>query len=167
MRGMDVFRRFQQAGAVVCGIALILFTGLVLYSVGMRYIFSAPPIWGEELPRLVFVWMIFLGAVFAYFSGQNIRMTAVIEQVPNRARRMIELAMHLFTVVILLAILWYSQPILNLAGRTTSIATGLSDWWKFVALPVGAVLLLINEVWRIARLLRGAVDDPVDLGSQD
>jgi TRAP-type C4-dicarboxylate transport system permease small subunit len=70
-------------------------------------------------------------------------------------------------VAILLVILWYSQPILNLAGRTTSIATGLSDWWKFVALPVGAVLLLINEIWRIARLLRGAVDEPVDLGARD
>jgi TRAP-type C4-dicarboxylate transport system permease small subunit len=167
MRGTDVFRRFQQAGAIVCGVMLILFTGLVLYSVGMRYIFSAPPIWGEEMPRLLFVWMIFLGAAFAYFSGQNIRMTAVIEQVPNRPRRAIELAMHLCTVAILLVILWYSQPILNLAGRTTSIATGLSDWWKFVALPVGAVLLLINEIWRIARLLRGAVDEPVDLGARD
>ena len=167
MRGSDGFRRFQRAGAALCGILLIVFTGLVLYSVGMRYIFSAPPIWGEEVPRLLFVWMIFLGAGFAYLSGQNIRMTAVIEQVPARPRRIIELVMHVCTVGILLVILWYSQPILALAGRTTSIATGLSDWWKFIALPVGASLLLVNEVWRIARLLRGAVDDPVDLGARD
>lgn len=167
MRGADVFERFQRAGTTICSVLLIVFTGIVLYSVGMRYIFSAPPIWGEEVPRLLFVWMIFLGAGFAYFSGANIRMTAVIDRVPNRPRRAIELAMHLFTVLILLIILWYSQPILNLAGRTTSLATGLSDWWKFVALPVGAILLLVNEVWRIARLLRGKVDDPVDLGARE
>jgi TRAP-type C4-dicarboxylate transport system permease small subunit len=165
MRGKQAFGLFQRAGAVFCGCLLTVFTGLVLYSVLMRYIFSAPPIWGEEMPRLLFVWMIFMGAAFAYFSGQNIRMTAIIEKVPARPRRAIELVMHGFVIIILLMILWYSPPILNLASRTESIATGISDWWKFIALPVGAILLLVNEVWRIARLLRGHVDDPVDLGA--
>ena len=165
MRGRTAFGLFQRAGAVFCGGLLTVFTGLVLYSVLMRYIFSAPPIWGEELPRLFFVWMIFLGAAFAYFSGQNIRMTAIIEKVPSRPRRMIELVMHGLAIVILVVILWYVSPILNLAARTQSIATGLSDWWKFVVLPVGVMLLLVHEVWRIARILRGHVDDPVDLGA--
>lgn len=165
MRARRAFGKFQHAGAVVCGLLLTVFTGLVLYSVLMRYLFSAPPIWGEEMPRLFFVWMIFIGAAFAYFSGQNIRMTAIIDRVPSRPRRMLELGMHGLVVVILLLILWYSPPILNLASRTQSIATGISDWWKFIALPVGAVLLLVNEAWRIARILRGHVDDPVDLGA--
>lgn len=167
MRGRRAIAVFQRVGAAICGLLLTVFTGLVLYSVLMRYIFSAPPIWGEEFPRLLFVWMIFLGAAFAYFSGQNIRMTAIIDKVPSRPRRMIELAMHGLIVVILLLILWYSPPILNLASRTQSIATGISDWWKFIALPVGAVLLLVNEAWRIARIVNGHVDDPVDLGAED
>lgn len=165
MRARRAFGAFQRAGAVFCGCLLTVFTGLVLYSVLMRYMFNAPPIWGEEMPRLFFVWMIFIGAAFAYFSGQNIRMTAIIDKVPPRPRRMIELGMHVSIVVVLLVILWYSPPILNLASRTQSIATGISDWWKFIALPVGVVLLLINEVWRIARILRGHADDPVDMGA--
>lgn len=164
MRRAEVFRGFQRTGAMVCGLILTVFTGLVLYSVGMRYLFSRPPMWGEELPKLLFIWMIFLGAGFAYLSGQNIRMTAIIEAVPDRPRRMIELAMHLMVVGILLAILWYSQPILQLTARSTSLATGLSDWWKFIALPIGTLLLLVNEVWRIRRILSGHTDDPVDLG---
>lgn len=164
---MDLFRGFQAAGAVICGVALVAFTGLVLYSVAMRYLFSAPPIWGEELPKLLFVWMIFFGAGFAYFSGKNIRMTALIEKVPARPRRMIELTMHGFVVIILLAVFWYSAPILKLAGRSTSLATGLSDYWKFIALPVGAVLLMANAIWRMVRIAKGHVDDPVDLGDPD
>lgn len=167
MRTAELFRGFQAVGAVICGVALAGFTGLVLYSVAMRYLFSAPPIWGEELPKLLFVWMIFFGAGFAYFSGKNIRMTALIEKVPARPRRYIELTMHGFVVIILLAVFWYSAPILKLAGRSTSLATGLSDYWKFIALPIGAVLLMANEIWRIIRIARGHVDDPVDLGDPD
>lgn len=167
MRAGELFRGFQRAGSVVCGLLLIVFTGLVLYSVAMRYLFSAPPIWGEELPKILFVWMIFIGAGFAYLSGQNIRMTAIIEKVPRGPRRIVELVMYALTLVILLMILWYSQPILRLAGATTSLATGLSDTWKFIALPIGAVLLIVNALWRIGRLLRGGVDDPSDLGARD
>lgn len=165
MRGADLFRRFQRAGAAFCGLLLTAFTGLVLYSVSMRYLFSAPPIWGEEVPKLLFIWMIFIGAGFAYFSGQNIRMTALIEKVRPGPRRVAELVMHGLTLIILLVILWYSVPILQLTSRTTSLATGLSDLWKYIALPIGALLLIFHEIWRIRRILRGGVDDPVDIGA--
>jgi TRAP-type transport system small permease protein len=163
MRGANPLRQLRQAGAVLCGLVLTVFTGLVLYSVAMRYLFSAPPMWGEELPKLLFVWMIFIGAGLAYLSGQNIRMTALIEKVPAGPRRGIELVMHGFAVIILLAVLWYSVPIIQLTARTESLATGLPDAWTYVALPVGALLLLVHEVLRIRRLLRGGVDEPVDI----
>lgn len=166
MRGGEIFRGFQRAGALTCGLLLIVFTGLVIYSVAMRYLLSAPPMWGEEIPKLLFVWMIFLGAGFAYFSGQNIRMTALIERAPPGPRRVVELGMYGLVVVILLMVLWYSVPILQLTARTTSLATGLSDAWTYAALPLGALLLLANAVWRIRRLLRGNVDDPSDIGSE-
>ncbi len=164
MRGLAAFAAFRRLGEAVCGVILVVFTGLVLYSVLMRYVFSAPPMWGEELPKLLFVWMIFIGAAFAHFSGSNLRMTLLIDRVRAGPRRVIELVMHALTVVMLLLILWYSWPILQLTQRSTSLATGLNDSLTFWALPVGVGLLLINEVWRIARLLRGHVDDPVPLG---
>jgi TRAP-type C4-dicarboxylate transport system permease small subunit len=54
-------------------------------------------------------------------------------------------------------------PIIQLTARTESLATGLPDAWTYVALPVGALLLLVHEVLRIRRLLRGGVDEPVDI----
>jgi TRAP-type C4-dicarboxylate transport system permease small subunit len=163
MRAQHWFRGFQRAGALLCGLLLIAFTGLVLYSVVMRYFFT-PPIWGEQLPKLLFIWMIFLGGGFAYLAGQNLRMTALIDRVPARPRRIIELGMYSLVIVILLMILWYSVPIIELTSGTVSIATGLSEGWKYLALPVGALLLLVNAIWRIVRIMRGSVDDPVDLG---
>ena len=164
MDTLRMFAAFRRLGAAVCGVILTVFTALVLYSVVMRYAFSAPPMWGEELPKLLFVWMIFVGAGFAHFAGINLRMTLVIDRVPVRPRRVVELSMHAMIVVMLALILWYSVPIIALTSRSTSLATGLSEGWTFWALPVGAVLLLVNEAWRIARLIRGHVDDPVPLG---
>jgi TRAP-type C4-dicarboxylate transport system permease small subunit len=163
---MRFFRAFQRTGALLCAALLVVFTALVLYSVVMRYFFT-PPMWGEELPKLLFIWMIFIGAGFAYLSGQNIRMTALIDRVPAGPRRVIELLMYGLSVAILLMVLWYSVPILELTSGSVSLSTGLSDGWKYLALPVGALLMLVNAVWRFVRILKGAVDDPVDLGNQD
>lgn len=160
MKASAAFGMFCKAGALFCGFLLLIFTGLVLYSVVMRYVFNQPPMWGEELPKLLFIWMTFIGAGFAYLGGQNIRMTALIDLVPSHTRRTIEIIMHVAVVVMLLGVLWYSVPILRLASRSVSYATGLSDIWKFIVLPIGALLLLVNEYFRLRKLLTGGVDEP-------
>ncbi len=152
-------RYLRTLGGMLSGAVLVGFTSLVLYAVVMRYFFSRPPIWSEEVPKLLFVWMIFIGAGFAYLSGANIRMTVLIDKMPRGPRRLIELVMHLAIVVMLLMILWYSQPILRLTAGSTSLATGLANSWTYWALPLGTLLLLGNEAIRISRLLRGGIDE--------
>lgn len=164
MNALVAFGWFRKIGAALCGVILIVFTGLVLHSVVMRYVFSAPPMWGAEVPKLLFVWMIFIGAAFAHFSGANLRVTVLIDKVANGPRRVIELIMHMMIVAMLLLILWYSVPILKLTARSTSLATGLNGSLTYWALPIGACLMMVNEVWRIARLLRGHLDEATPLG---
>lgn len=149
----------RSVGGVVAGAVLVAFTALVLYSVVMRYFFTRPPIWGEEVPKLLFVWMIFIGAGFAYFAGANIRMTVLIDRVPRGPRRLIEITMHLCVLVMLGVILWYSQPILRLTAGSTSLATGLANSWTYWPLPLGTVLLMLNEIRILFHLMRGGVDD--------
>lgn len=148
---------YRIAG-IVCGIVLISFTGLVLYSITARYFFSAPPMWGEDIPKLLFVWMSFIGAGFAYLFGFNIRMTGLIERVPRQPRRVIEFLMHLTIVAMLCVILWYSLPILKLSSRHTVLSTGLPDILTYLPLPLGCLLLMANEILRLVRIARGGVD---------
>ena len=59
-------RAMQRAFGIFCGVVLVVFTFLVLYSVAMRYLFNNPPIWGEDVPKLLFVWLSFIGGALAY-----------------------------------------------------------------------------------------------------
>jgi TRAP-type transport system small permease protein len=86
-------------------------------------------------------------------------MTVLIDRVPRGPRRLIETAMHLCVLVMLGVILWYSQPILRLTSGSTSLATGLANSWTYWPLPLGACLLILNELRILWRLLRGGVDD--------
>ena len=152
-------RATYQFAGIVCGVVLIAFTSLVLYSIIARYFFNAPPMWGEDIPKLLFVWMSFIGAGFAYLFGFNIRMTGIIDRVPRQPRRVIEFLMHLAIVVMLCVILWYSLPVLKLSARHTVLSTGLPDILTYLPLPLGCLLLMANEIVRLVRIARGGIDD--------
>lgn len=144
---------------VACGAVLALFTALVLYSVAMRYFFSNPPIWGEDIPKLLFVWLSFVGGGLAYMLGYNIRMTSVIERFPRPVAVAVELVMRSLTLVMLAVIVWYSLPIIELLMYRRVLATGLPDALTYLPLPIGAVLLAGNEVVRMVLAVLGQESD--------
>lgn len=156
---MSLIRSLDRLAELACAALLVLFTGLVLYSVFMRYAFHAPPMWGEDIPKLLFVWMSFIGGGICYLRNQNIRMTGVIASFRRGPRRVIEVLMHLGILAMLLCIIWYSQPVLKLAARNTVYSTGLSDIWTYLALPIASVLFIAHSTLRIIHILRGGVDD--------
>lgn len=156
---MKLIRGLDRLVEFACAALLVLFTGLVLYSVTMRYAFSAPPMWGEDIPKLLFVWMSFIGGGICYLRNQNIRMTSLIDRAPRGPRRLVEVLMYLGILVMLACIIWYSQPVLRLASRNTVYSTGLSDIWTYLALPIASVLFFAHSVLRIVHILRGGVDE--------
>ncbi|MBT8153888.1 TRAP transporter small permease [Epibacterium ulvae] len=49
------------------------FATMVVYVVISRYLFSSTPRWAEELPRLLLVWLTFVGAVSGFVRGTHFR----------------------------------------------------------------------------------------------
>jgi TRAP-type transport system small permease protein len=163
---IDRLKTAKSVFEMACGIVLALFTALVLYSVAMRYFFNNPPMWGEDIPKLLFVWLSFVGGGLAYMLGYNIRMTSVVESLPRPAQVAIELAMRALTIAMLVVIVWYSIPIVELSMYRRVLATGLSDGWTYIALPIGAVLMIGNEAVRMWLAVLGEhTDDDSSLHS--
>ena len=151
----------QKVFEIACGLVLALFTFLVLYSVATRYLFNNPPIWGEDVPKLLFVWLSFIGGALAYMLGYNIRMMSLVERFPKRFAIAVELVMRAITVAMMATIIWYSFPILELSASKTVLSTGLSEIWTYLPLMIGAVLMIGNELVRmvLAATGRNPVDD--------
>jgi len=153
-------KAIQKVCEIACGLVLALFTFLVLYSVATRYLFNNPPIWGEDVPKLLFVWLSFIGGALAYMLGYNIRMMTLVERFPKPFAIAVELVMRAITIAMLATIIWYSFPILELSASKTVLSTGLSEVWTNLPLVIGAVLMIGNELVRMVLAATGhnAVD---------
>ena len=133
------------------GILLITIASAVFYAVLMRYVFNEPPLWADEAPRAFFLWMTYLGIAVATKRGQNIRVTHFIDKFAPMPRLILELVMHALVLIMLVTLIWYNMPVIQLQSGGKMLSTGWSFIWLFAPLTVGCVLMLAYQARLVLR----------------
>ncbi len=151
--GLD---RIALWGAVA---AVGVMVAAAIWQVVARYVFSAPPIWTEELARHSMVWAGMLGASSAYRASADPVLFAGARDAGGAAG--LALALVRGTGVILLAVpvLYYSfigpsggftRGFLARSAQRDAEMIDLSMVWFTVAVPVAFTLILIHLLAEIA-----------------
>lgn len=125
---------------------LVAMTGLVGTQVAARFLFSTGFSWMEELARVAFVWVVFLGAVVAMRRCLHIRVTAGIRALPARARAWAEGLGDLATLAFCAAMTWHGIELVQATLRFSFElpATRLSMVWVYLIMPVSFGLQAIR-----------------------
>lgn len=139
---------------VASGLLLLLITALVLYSTFARYLFAAAPIWGEDVPRVLFIWLTFLAAPLAMLAGLNIRVNYLVDRLPPAVGRRVEVVMHLLVLAMLGVLFWFSIPIVRLRWGGTMMTTGWSNAVFVLPVPIGCALMALAQGRLLLRVLR-------------
>ncbi|TKI18854.1 TRAP transporter small permease, partial [Bacillus pumilus] len=134
------------AACLVVAETLILLCGVI-----WRYVLDQPLVWSDELATILFSWLAMLGAVLAVHRGAHMRLTAIVERLPPRWRGWLEavgaLTVCVFAALIISPAIEHTQ----LQMPITTPALQLPDGLRAAALPVGAVLMLLASLARLAR----------------
>lgn len=136
---------------------MIAITAVMLYSVVMRYFLSQPPIWGEDIPRILFIWMTFLSIGLAIRFGLNIRVTFLVDRMTPPVRRLVGIAMHLIVLAMIVVIFVYSFPIMELALGGTMLSTGWNNIILSLPMPVGMVIIFAFQCRELMKTWRGEI----------
>jgi len=136
----------------VLTVALMLIeTCILLAGVISRYVMHNPLIWSDELASSLFIWLAMFGAVLALDRGEHMRMSAVVNKLPAAWRGF---SQTVSALVVCLFVVMIISPAMQHAHEQMAITTpalGIPDGVRAAALPVGAVLMLLAAVARMAR----------------
>lgn len=127
---------------------------LVFGNVVLRYAFNSGIAVSEELSRLLFVWLIFLGAILASVQHAHIGFDALVHKLPVAGRKFAALltgALMLWACGMFLVGGW-KQTQINL-GNVYPVL-GISYAWLYgVALVFGggAAIAIVANLWRAMR----------------
>ena len=112
--------RFQKICNVLMASCLGVMAVAVFINVLLRYGFGSGIAASEELSRLLFVWMVFIGATAAYPAGEHMAFTSLVAALQKRP-----VAMRLATVLIRVLVI---------------LGSGLVAWgaWQQVVVGMGS-----------------------------
>ena len=135
------------AAALVLAETAVLLTGVVY-----RYALHDPLVWSDELASILFIWLSMLGAVLALDRGEHMRLTAIINKCSEKGRIWLE---TVAAMVVCIFVLMVIHPAVDHSVEQMAITTPaleIPDGLRAAALPVGAILMLLAAVSRMAAL---------------
>ena len=132
-----------------CLTALMLFTATMItcYAVLMRYVFTKPPLWSEEIVCYMQVWLTFLGISYVARDTTNfIRFDMVYTKIPERGRAILDIivpviCMVLVGVVFFTSFKWVLQ--LKKYGGV-SVILKIPNYIPRIIMPVSFLLLFLR-----------------------
>ena len=138
----------------VCLGLMVVLVADVFLGVWSRYVLQATFQWYDEVARLCFVWMVFLGAASAVRRGAHFRLHLLIDRFGPRLRRANDLLVGLLVVVFGGVLVAGGVAMWPVARGQVSDSLELSMVWFYGALPVGGALMILfslPQLWRRAR----------------
>jgi TRAP-type C4-dicarboxylate transport system permease small subunit len=133
-------------------LALSIMVVLVFGNVVLRYAFSSGIAWAEEISRLMFVWMIFLGAILALRHHGHLGVEMLQAKLPPWARRGCAIVSHLLILYGLWLFLYgsWTQTLIGLNTFSTVLGYPTAIMASSGLLCAASMMLIVAvNLWRI------------------
>lgn len=148
-RVVDAYFGLLKAALALCLAVMVV---LVFGNVALRYLLNTGITVSEEVSRLLFVWLTFLGAAIALREHAHLGVDMLVQRLPPAGKKLCltaSLLLMLYTTWLLLEGSW-QQSVINL--DVTAPATGLpmAAWYGAgVVFSATAAVILLHDLYRV------------------
>lgn len=118
---------------------------------------GAPIPWTDEAAQYLLVWTGFVGWILAARKRSHIRIDVIVDRLPERPRRVAEIAIQLCVVALALAMLRYGPVLIERNLDVSWISVPLSASLLYIPVPIAAFAVLLQAIAQILEAVRGPV----------
>ena len=151
----NLIRRLTWLVERVLIVLSMLIAAVVFLQVVFRYVLQQPLFWSEELPRYLLIWMSFLAAALAQKNEAHINIALAVTPLPRPVQRWIRLLTNLVILGFLGILVYSGSLVTRITAFHRSTALQIPMAAVYIALPVGAVLMMLYLVLQIVQDVRG------------
>lgn len=153
LRGVDWM---NAAVTLAVGLLLAVMSMAVMGQVTVRFVLTAAGInvsapWTEELARYALIWMIFLGAGVGVRRAQMIALEFLVRKVPAAIGVTMRYLVIALSIAFFGLLLTVGLDFVELGRSERSPVMGITKDYVYWAMPVGAVLMIINSIALVAQ----------------
>ena len=137
--------------------ALLFFYVLLVVTMAVevirREVFAYSSIWGEELVRYAFIYLVWIGAAAAVRERAHIRIDVLMHYLGVRAKAALYIFGDLVMAAVAVIALYWSFETVLVSAKFGSVSAGLRVpmVWFLMAVPVGFTIMLWRLIQSLAR----------------
>ena len=149
----------RAASHVVEGVLLLMMVVLcldVFLGVFSRYVMARTFTWYDEIARLLFVWIVFLGAAVGVRRATHFRLHLVVDRFSPGARRVAHVLGVLIVMGFGLLLIQQGWKLVELGQYQRTPVMGLSKQYVYASVPAGGALIILYSLPHLWRAFRGA-----------
>ncbi|MCD4719957.1 MAG: TRAP transporter small permease [Desulfobacula sp.] len=136
-------------GLIMGATVVILFVGVIL-----RYVFSAPLFWSEEVAVLGLIWITFLGGAILVRQDKNVCITFFSDNCPAPMARRMKILSDILVIIMLCVMIYQSWKLTGRLAFSTTPALRIKESWFGWAMISGFIIMLYYQIQRLISLLR-------------
>ena len=148
--GSVIWKLVDMTALVAFSVMLILVTAQIVF----RYFLQISVPWTEEAARWFYAWQIFLGSAVAMREKLHLRVTILIDHLPAKAQRVLELLVAAAGMVFLAGIIWGSLIMIRSVYPVQAGSFPISTSYLYLSIPVGLTAMLVLSVREVVAAAR-------------
>lgn len=147
-QGPAVFRWLTLGMEYLIGAILVALIVSVSSNVVGRALFNNSLPWADELARMLFIWLVFIGAAAAFSRYEHIAVDALVRRLPLRLAHMLYLLQHLIITGLMVVMMWGGYQVLTRSsGRSAIMGVPLSV--LSLSLVLCVTFIAAVAIWRM------------------
>jgi TRAP-type C4-dicarboxylate transport system permease small subunit len=136
-------------------ITLIILIAITLWQVTCRFILFIPVHWSEEVVRMSFVWLIFLGSAAACKDGTHLVLDMLTGKISRKKKFMLHILVLLFMLIVEALILYAGIEYVGRSFGKTTVTLPVPANAVYISVPVSAALMIFFTVETLYREITG------------
>ena len=150
-----VYKVLAQVLNMISAVFMALLILIVLYSVFSRYILNSSIAWAEEVSRFLFIFVICIGAVTAYFRNEHLGLDLLVKILPRSIHKQIDFIKNSLMLFITGFMTYGGWRLMMASMDSRSPALRIRMGYIYSILPVFAALLFVTTAVRLVCLMAG------------
>lgn len=156
-----LLRRSSDILLAVSGLGLLLMTFIIGWQVFGRYVLGSSPDYSEQAALALMIWFSCLAAAAGVREGFHIRIAALENVLPGKARFILQCAQQLVVAISGLAMLIYGTQLVMGTWHHVIPTLGLPRGLAYLCIPIAGLLIIFFCLEHLYILLRKREPEPI------
>ena len=165
---MKTVRKADQiTGKVIDTLAVILLIFIFILGIAQvfwRWVLNNPIVWSEEMIRLTYVWICYLGWVIAERADSHIRITIISSRLPKGVQKWLQAFCHVLCILMCSLMVIYGIQLIKVGMKRTAVSFPLN---YAVVYLMGPICNFIMVIYEISALIECIAIGPRDYSDKD